>query len=166
MNKLKNNKGNISPINFIIFAFIAITLISYLGGFYHIVAQRHALARCANHVARVAGRQGGFASSKPSDWDDYVSYLTTSQIISYVKETMEIAGIESWDIYINGNSIYANMNMDYSNDIEVEMVMKYDWGLFSPAHNGASGTKEYRVKRTAKSEKFLRYKNEVQYDKT
>jgi len=166
MNFLKNNKGDVSAVNFILIMFTCITIISYLGGFYDVVAKRHALTKCVNHVARVAGRQGGFQSSKPEDWDQDFRYLTSSDVREYVRSAMSVAAIEDWDLNINGLNFSSNTNFNFKTDIDVKMTMHYNWGMFLPAsaRARAEGAKSYTISRTVTSEKFLRHFKDVEYD--
>lgn len=178
----KNNKAN-SYFNFILIMFIVIYIISFSIDFIKISWQRIAVSRHMAFICGVTARQGGFNSSKPSDWHSKKPYITRGEMITIVDDLMKKYKVESWSLTIGGKTLYMNSDVfKYGEDIPIELSIQYKWDLldqlffkdFSNSkkvlNNKASPhtlynspmwrdpqLKTYTVKRLVVSERYIRY---------
>ena len=155
LKKLKNNKG-MSAIIYVFIMLICIYIFAFIIDMIAINQTKYLAIREAAFVARVAGRQGGFESSKPQYYDNSEPYITGPRMIQILTKAFNTNNINSWEVTVNGRSLYTNTVSDFQNDMNVRLSVSYKWG-FLPKVLPMNPIGNFSVKHLVKSERFVRY---------
>lgn len=127
--KIHGKRGSLVieiAIGIIIFVYV----LAFLADVIVIGNKLRTISNVNNYLARTVGIQGGLASSPPSGYPSN-AYVSKSQMIDFIDQTFNAAGIKSneWSGKINGRNIFNDNHVDYGFPITTELTVNYQWNL-------------------------------------
>lgn len=136
---LKCNKGMSEFLQFIIVIPIVAFFIFFVVDVFVIANKWYNASKTASDIVRVLNVQGGTEKSKPASYP-YASYLTPDDIAVTAEQALGTAGINCWEVRVDGNLIchkdytddaaisdIPSLNIPIRTDYNLTLTIYYDW---------------------------------------
>lgn len=159
LKKCKEKKG-MATIEFAIGVMILFSILVFFIDLFKISYIYYISNQQLNYVSRTLGIEGGIQSIAPQGFPE--TYYTSGQLLNAMDKTFNGIGINSSDVSIiindenNKKSVKltptTNLKVDYTKGVNVELHVKYKWGLLGQMIPAIKQDGEVVVKRYVVSE--------------
>lgn len=161
LNKMNNNKGDMNGIIAVFVVLIILTIAGFALDFTRISWQKYCISNELVFVGRIAGKQGGILTAKPTDWDNNFTYNTSSTVYSAVKRSMDSVNIDDFKVSVNGTALPGGSSeFNYQSVIPISITASVKNG-FLPVMLGSPETVRVTLNDRVLSEKFIRNTGEI-----